>query len=85
MASTAKEKKASKKYYETHKKYRDEKIRKQVAKQKQNKRETNKYHRDYYAENGEYKAYKRKYAKEYRRKEPVKSKARKDRKALKEK
>ena len=84
MASTTKQKKASKKYYETHKKYRDAKIKKQISKQKNNKAETNKYHRDYYAENGEYRSYKRKYAKEYRKKEPVKSKARKYRKALKE-
>lgn len=85
MASTKKQEKASKKYYDTHKKYRDKKIAKQVAKQKANKGKTNEYHRDYYAENSSYKAYKRRYAKEYRKREPVKSKARKYRKALKEK
>ena len=40
MASTTKEKKASKRYYDRNKKYREEKIRKQVAKQKNNKSET---------------------------------------------
>ena len=85
MASTTKEKKASKKYYDKNKKYREEKIRKQIAKQKNNKSKTNEYHREYYDENGEYRAYKRKYAREYRKKEPIKSKARKYRKALKEK
>lgn len=84
MASTTKEKKASKKYYDTHKKYREEKIDNQIKKQKSNKSKTNEYHREYYAENGEYRAYKRKYADEYRKKEPVKSRARKYRKAIKE-
>lgn len=85
MASTTKEKNASKKYYQTHKKYREEKIAKQISKQKANKPKTNKEQRDYYAETPEYRKYKKKYAKEYRKKEPVKSKARKYRKALKEK
>lgn len=85
MASTTKEKKASKRYYDKNKKYREEKIRKQVAKQKSNKSETNEYHREYYAETPSYRKYKRKYAEEYRKRELVKSKARKYRKALKEK
>ena len=84
MASTSKQGKASKKYYATHKKYREEKIDNQIAKQKRNKSKTNEYHREYYAENENYRTYKRKYAKEYRRREPIKSRARKDRKALKE-
>ena len=39
------------------------------------------FEREYYAENAEYRKYKRRYAKEYRKKEPVKSKARRLRKA----
>lgn len=85
MASTAKQEKASKRYYATHKKYREKKIDNQISKQKRNKKETNEYHRKYYAENENYRKYKRRYAKDYRRREPIKSKARKDRKALKEK
>lgn len=84
MASTSKQEKASKRYYATHKKYREEKIEKQISKQKANKKKTNEYHREYYAENEDYRKYKRRYAKDYRRREPIKSKARKDRKALKE-
>ena len=79
MASTTAEKKTSRKYYATHKKYREDKIDKQIKKQKNNKSKTNEYHREYYAENGDYRAYKQKYAKAYRKKEPIKSKARKDR------
>ena len=84
MASTSKQEKASRKYYATHKKYREEKIENQVAKQKRNKSKTNEYHRKYYSENEDYRRYKRAYAKDYRRREPVKSRARKDRKALRE-
>lgn len=84
MASTSKQEKASRRYYATHKKYREEKIDNQISKQKRNKKETNEYHRKYYAENENYRKYKRAYAKRYRKLEPVKSKARKDRKALKE-
>lgn len=82
MASTKKEERASKKYYDKNKSYRDKKIKKQIAKQKANKAETNKYHRDYYADNEEYRKYKRQYSKEYHKREPIKSRARKDRKAL---
>lgn len=85
MASTSKQEKASRKYYATHKKYREEKIDNQIAKQKRNKAKTNEYHRKYYAENEDYRSYKKKYAREYRKANPIKSKARKDRKALREK
>lgn len=85
MASTKKEEKASKKYYDSHKKYRQEKIRKQIAKQKANKDEENKYHREYYRKSEKYREYKRKYSRAYHRSEPVKSLARKDRKAVKKK
>ena len=83
MASTRNQEKASKKYYDSNKNYREKKIKKQIAKQKANKAETNKYHRDYYAENSQYRKYKRAYSKEYHKREPIKSRARKDRKALK--
>ena len=81
MASTSKEKKKAKKYYETHKKYREEKIEDSVAKQKANPKEHAEYQRDYYHDNQKYRRYKIAYAREYRKKEKVKSKARKDRKA----
>lgn len=42
MASTKKQEKASKKYYDSNKKYREKKIAKQIAKQKANKPKTNK-------------------------------------------
>jgi len=80
--TTAKEKSYNKKYYEKHKK---EIISEVQAKQKSNKKEYNKDKREYYAENADYRKYKRAYAKKYRKLEPVKSKAKKDRKALKEK
>jgi hypothetical protein len=83
MASTPKQERASKRYYEKNKKYREKKIENQIQKQKANKPETNKYHRDYYADNEDYRKYKRAYAKKYRKENPEKSKARKDRKAYK--
>lgn len=82
MASTKKQEKASKKYYDSNKNYREKKIQKQISKQKANREATNKYHRDYYAKNEDYREYKKKYSREYHRREPIKSKARKDRKAL---
>lgn len=85
MASTKKQEKASKKYYDSNKQYREKKIAKQIAKQKANKPKTNKKQREYYKKSEEYRKYKRRYAKEYRKREPIKSRARKDRKALKEK
>lgn len=79
--TTTKEKNYNKKYYEKNKK---EIIKEVQSKQKSNKKEYNKDKREYYAANPDYRKYKRKYAEEYRKKEPVKSKARKYRKALKE-
>lgn len=83
MASTEKEKKAARDYYKKNKKYREEKIERQIKKQKANKPEENKYHREYYKDNEDYRAYKRKYAREYRKRNPIKAKSRKDRKAYK--
>ena len=83
MASTPTQERTSKRYYEKNKKYREKKIQNQIDKQKANKAETNKYHREYYANNEDYRKYKRKYAKKYRKREPIKSRARKDRKAYK--
>lgn len=79
MASTLKQERTSKKYYETHKKYRQEKIAKQIKKQKANKTETSEYQKSYYHSNEEYKKYKQRYAKAYRKREPIKSRATKDR------
>ena len=83
MASTKAEEKASKKHYDTDPKYRKKKIDKEVAKHKANKPKYAKEQKEYYHNSEEYRKYKRKYAKSYRKKEPVKSLARKDRKALK--
>lgn len=80
MASTSKEKKASKKYYDTHPSYRKKKIKETQRKQKSNRQEYNKDKREYYATHTEYRNYKRKYAKQYRKNEPIKSKAYKYRK-----
>lgn len=79
MASTKAQERASKKYYDTHKSYRDKKIAKQVAKQKANPKKHNKEQREYYKKDAEYREYKKKYAKKYRKEEPIKSKAIKDR------
>ena len=80
MASTKKQESASKKYYDSHPSYRKKKIAKQVAKQKANKKETAKKQKEYYHKNEEYREYKKKYARQYRKDEPIKSKAYKDRK-----
>ena len=77
MASTTSEKKAARKYYKTHKKYREKKISEVQAKQKSNKEEYNKKKREYYASNESYRKYKRNYAAAYRKAEPIKSKAKK--------
>ncbi len=80
--TTIKEKKYNKKYYQKHKK---EIIDDVQSRQKSNKPKYNKEKREYYADNENYRKYKRKYAKKYRKEEPIKSRARKDRKALREK
>ena len=72
---------AQKSYYQKNKKYREALIRKETAKHKANRPKYAKEQREYYQENEDYKKYKRAYAKKYRKKEPIKSKARKDRKA----
>lgn len=77
--TTTKEKSYNKKYYRKNK---QEIIENVQERQKSNRKKYNKEKRDYYADNEEYRVYKRKYAKEYRKREPIKSKARKDRKAL---
>ena len=81
MASTKAQERASKRYYDSNKKYRKKKIEKETAKHKANRPKYAKEQREYYAENEDYKKYKRAYAREYRRREKIKSKARKDRKA----
>lgn len=78
--TTVKEKAYNKKYYQKHKEEINERS---MARQKANRPKYNKEKREYYAENEQYRVYKRKYAKEYRKREPIKSRARKDRKAYK--
>ena len=78
--TTAKEKAYNKKYYQKHK---EEIIEKVQDRQKSNRPKYNKEKRDYYADNEDYRKYKRAYAKKYRKENPEKSKARKDRKAYK--
>ena len=70
-----------KSYYQKNKKYREALIRKETAKHKANRPKYAKEQREYYQESEEYRKYKKAYAKKYRKKEPIKSKARKDRKA----
>ena len=79
MARTTTAKKTyNRKYYRNNK---QEIIDNVQAKQKSNRKEYNKDKREYYANNEDYRKYKRRYAKEYRKREPIKSLARKDRKA----
>ena len=81
MASTKAQEKASKKYYDSNKKYRKKKIEKETAKHKANRPKYAKEQREYYAENAEYRKYKRAYSKAYKKREPVKSLPRAKRKA----
>ena len=76
-------KSSSKSYYQKNAKYRRELIAKETAKHKRNRPKYAKESREYYAENEDYRKYKRAYAKRYRKLEPIKSRARKDRKAYK--
>lgn len=75
---------STKSYYQRNKKYRDKLIAENTAKHKANRPKYAKEQREYYADNESYRKYKRKYAADYRKREPIKSKARKDRKAYKE-
>ena len=77
--TTSKEKSYNKKYYRKNK---EEIIDNVQERQKSNRKQYNKEKREYYANNEQYRKYKRQYAKEYRKREPIKSKARKDRKAM---
>lgn len=74
----------AKSYYQKNAKYRKKLIEKETAKHKANRPKYAKEQREYYKDSEEYRKYKRKYAKEYRKREPIKSRARKDRKAYKE-
>lgn len=74
-------KSSSKSYYQKNKKYREELIKKETAKHKANRPKYAKEQREYYADSEDYRKYKRAYAKKYRKEEPIKSRARKDRKA----
>lgn len=72
--STEKEKKRAKRYYETHPQEREEKIRKQIAKQKANPKKYAKIQRDRYWDDKKYRDYKIAYAKAYYRRKAKSSK-----------
>ena len=72
-------KQSQKSYYQRNKKYREKLIAKETAKHKANRPKYAKEAREYYAENEDYRKKKRAYAKKYRKENPIKSKARKDR------
>ncbi len=67
MASTKSEKKASKKYYDTHKAYREKKKAKQIAKQKANPKKYARIDHERYTTDGEYRKYRKNYNKKYYR------------------
>lgn len=68
MKSTKKEKVYSKKYYATHKDYREDKIEKRKKYAKAHKDQEANYARKYYAENDSYRKKKKEYARNYKRK-----------------
>ena len=76
---------SSKSYYQKNKKYREELIRKETAKHKANRPKYAKEQRDYYADNEDYRKYKKRYSKEYKKREPIKSLPKDKRKAYKKK
>lgn len=78
--TTAKEKKYNKEYYKKHK---EKIISKNIKRHKANKPKYAKESREYYADNPDYRRYKKNYAKRYRKENYTKSLARKDRKPVK--
>ena len=78
-------KQSQKSYYQKNKKYRDELIKKETAKHKANRPKYAKEQREYYRDNEDYRKYKKKYAREYRKSNPIKSLPRDKRKAYKKK
>ncbi len=85
MASTIAEERRSRKYYHSNEKYRKKKIEREVAKHKNNKPKYAKEQREYYKENKEYREYKKRYSREYKKREPIKSLPREKRKGTKKK
>lgn len=83
MATTAKQDKASRRYYATHKAYRKKKIEQAQKSQQSNKEEYNKSKREYYKKNSSYRKYKIAYAARYRKENPIKSRAKKYRARVK--
>lgn len=83
MATTAKQDKASRRYYATHKAYRRKKIEQAKEQQQSNREEYNKTKREYYAKNPSYRKYKIAYAARYRKENPIKSRAKKYRARIK--
>ena len=67
MPSTSKEKKASKKHYDTDAKYRAKKIKDEADKHKANRPKYNKLAREYYKKNKAYREYKKKYSRDYKK------------------
>ena len=78
----AKTKNSTKRYYQKNKKYREELIKKETEKHKRNRPKYAKEQREYYKDSEEYRSYKKKYAKAYRKREPIKSLPRTKRKAV---
>ena len=75
MATTKSQEKASKKYYDTHPKYRKKVNESKVEDERKHPSKYAKKSKEYYHSNEEYKKYKKNYAKTYRKREPEKSKA----------
>lgn len=65
--SSNSEKKASKKYYDTHPKYREKKKKKQIAKQKANPKKYAEIDHKRYHTDSEYRKYRKNYNKKYYR------------------
>lgn len=81
----ATKKPSQKSYYQKNKKYREELIRKETAKHKANRPKYAKEQREYYEDSEDYRKYKKRYSKEYRKREPIKSLPKDKRKAYKKK
>lgn len=75
--ATKSEREYNKKYYQKHKK---EMIKAASKRQSEDKKGHAAYQREYYADNPSYRTYKKKYAANYRKTNPIKSKAKKYRK-----
>lgn len=68
MKATKKEKDYSKKYYATHKSYREEKIEQRKKYAKSHRERENEYAREYYHSHENYKKKKQEWARNYKKK-----------------